>query len=363
MTAAQATNGSMHMSPPQTGRIRIAIVDDSEVYRIFLRKMLLENLDFEVICLASNGRLALPRIRHYKPDVVILDYDMPELNGLETIKAIREFSASIRIIMFSAHTLKGAKITLEALESGAEDFITKPGFEPGDLKRIGAILPEKIRQLVAHRRVKAADSDRYAAIPNQEAEGYRFCGIGISTGGPTALRRLLPLIPKSVKGSLFIVQHLPALFTKQLAENLDTVTELTVVEAEDGMVPQNGYVYIAPGGKQMIVADEGSASGTIRIFEGPHEELCKPSVNTLFNSLAQNFGARSVGVIMTGMGEDGLIGMRSMHRMGSYLMAQSREDCLIYGMPAKPTGEGLVATTGDIETLGRKITNLLGGGQ
>lgn len=338
-------------------RTRIAIVDDSEVYRIFLRKVLLDNPDFDVICLASNGRLALPRIRHYQPDVVILDHDMPEMNGLETIRAIREFSDTIRIIMFSAHTVRGAELTLEALEAGAEDFITKPGMNEGDLQRIRHILPEKIRALVAHRSEKKG-AEKAPAPRRLVTERYLYCGIGISTGGPTALRRLLPLIPGDIPGSVFIVQHLPPIFTRQLAENLNSATDLTVLEAEDGMTPLPGHVYIAPGGRQMTVV-HGDAGDRIHVFDGPEEELCKPSVNILFNSLAENFGNRSVGVIMTGMGDDGLIGMRAMHNEGAYLIAQTQADCLIYGMPAKPIQEGLISLQGNIDEIAGKIARLM----
>jgi len=346
------------LAPPQ--RIRVAIVDDSEVYRIYLRKILLEHPDFDVICLASNGRLAIPRIRHYLPDVVILDYDMPEMNGLETIREIRAFSSDIRIMMFSAHTIKGARLTIEALTSGAEDFITKPGLTPGDLEAVQKSLPEKIRQLVSHTRKPKEDLPSLPKYSIRDTQTFQYCGIGISTGGPTALRKMLPLIPKNIQGSLLIVQHLPAMFTKQLAENLSQVTELKVLEAEDGMQPQSGCAYIAPGGMQMELAKSPSGA-VLRVLAGPVDELCKPSVNILFESLAQNFAGQSAAVIMTGMGEDGLKGMRSMHRAGSYLMAQSAEDCLIFGMPAKPIGEGLIASQGTVEQLARKITSLLGG--
>jgi two-component system, chemotaxis family, protein-glutamate methylesterase/glutaminase len=339
--------------------IRVAIVDDSEVYRLVLRRILAATPGFEVVLMASNGRLALPRIKHYKPDVVILDQEMPDMDGLTTIKAIREFSDSIRIIMFSAHSTKGARLTLAALEAGAEDFLTKPGVTAGDLDKLSVELPAKIMELSRNFLTGALPHRFNGSTSTTTARHFRYCGIGISTGGPTALRRLLPRIRKDIGGSLFIAQHMPPVFTRELAENLNDYCDLQVVEAEDGMIAEPGTAYIAPGGRQMRAIPRAAGRAVIVVEDGPQAELCKPSVNILFNSLAENFGAESLGIIMTGMGEDGSIGMRSLKNAGAYLMAQSAEDCLIYGMPARPVREGLIGEQANAERLADRISYLM----
>lgn len=339
-------------------RIRIAIVDDSEVYRLVLRRVLAEHPDFELCVMASNGRLALPRLRHYNPDVVILDQEMPEMDGLATIKAIRSFSEQMRIILFSAHSTKGARLTLAALEAGAEDFLTKPGVSAGDLNILRTTLPAKIRNLCASYPINIPV--RYPdGMYTASAAHYQYCAIGISTGGPTALRRLLPRIHRDIVGSIFIAQHMPPVFTRELAENLNDYADIRVVEAEDGMIAEHGVAYVAPGGRQMRVVPELGRRAKIVVEDGPREELCKPSANILFRSLAENFGRETLAVIMTGMGDDGFSGMRELKEAGSYLMAQRAEDCLVYGMPARPVREGLISEQAGAEQLADRISILL----
>jgi two-component system chemotaxis response regulator CheB len=182
--------------------------------------------------------------------------------------------------------------------------------------------------------------------------------IGISTGGPPALRRLFRLIPPDIRGSILVVQHMPPLFTTQLAESLNEESRLTIVEAADGMNPEPATVYIAPGGKQMKLEPRGTGA-VIRIEESDPNELCKPSANILFNSAAQFFAQDTLAVIMTGMGEDGYLGMKNLAERGAYLMAQQAQDCVIFGMPAKPVRDGIVHEIHNVEGLAAKITEYL----
>jgi len=340
-------------------KTQVLIVDDSEVYRLFLRKLLATESDIEVVAVASNGRLALPRVRHYKPDIVLLDYEMPEMDGLTAIGEIKRLSPKTRIIMFSSHTTKGAELTLKALDLGADDFITKP---------VGALANTveselKARLLVVIRAFTRTQESNASALPHRATRAefaekrFKYCVVGISTGGPPALRRLLKAIPASIRGSIFIVQHMPALFTAQLAQSLDEMSALTVHEAADGMVPERAHVYIAPGGKQMRLEDR-AAGLAIRVEESEPDELCKPSANILFNSILP-WAKQTVAVIMTGMGEDGYLGMRNLAVAGAYLMAQSAEDCVIFGMPAKPVRDGIVHEVLPTETIAARLTEYL----
>ncbi len=351
-------------------KIQVLIVDDSEVYRLFLREALSKEEDIEIVSLASNGRLALPRVNHYKPDIVLLDYEMPEMDGLEAIPEIKRLSPLSRIIMFSAHTTKGARLTLQALQLGADDFITKPAGSPGVsvADEVRVKLLERIRAFAANRERKTQATIAAAPPPSRGAAAaakaavarrFRFCLIGISTGGPPALRRLFKLIPGSIRGSILVVQHMPPLFTAQLAESLNEDSQLKIIEAKGGETVQPGTVYIAPGGKQMRIAEKEARDAAVVVEDSDPAELCKPSVNILFNSAAEFCAEQSLAVIMTGMGEDGYLGMRNLSQKGAYLMAQSPEDCVIFGMPAKPVRDGIVQEVHTVEGLAERIAEYL----
>lgn len=351
-------------------KIQVLIVDDSEVYRLFLRKILATETDIEVVSVASNGRLALPRVNHYKPEVVLLDYEMPELDGLSAIPEIKKLSPQSRIIMFSAHTTTGARLTLKALQAGADDFITKPvGIPDGQVaEAIRKKLVGRIRAFIAVRLPPLhGEGERETSTKPLHVVGkggrrpgrgkFRYCAIGISTGGPPALRRIFKNIPATIQGSIFVVQHMPPIFTQQLAESLSEDSPLKIVEAADGMRPEKATVYIAPGGRQMRL--ENADAPRIVVEDGDPQELCRPSVNILFRSLCGLFPEETLAVIMTGMGEDGYQGMRQLAERGSYLMAQSEEDCVIFGMPAKPVRDGIVHEIHNAEGIAEKITEYL----
>lgn len=341
-------------------KIRVLLVDDSEVYRALLRRLLDAEPDIEIVSQASNGRLALPRIKHYQPDVVLLDHEMPELDGLATIPEIKRVSPQSHILMFSAHTTRAAQLTLKALELGAEDFLTKPAQAPpaGEMTALRQELLSRIRALAGKRQRQELPQQAYLKKAARAPQRLQYCLIGVSTGGPVALRRLLGKIPDSITGSIFIVQHMPPIFTAQLAQSLDAECALTVVEAQDGIEPQPATAYIAPGGRQMrLVADDTKVQ--IRIEDGNPDELCKPSANILFQSAAICCAEKTLAVIMTGMGEDGYLGMQALAARGAYLMAQEPSDCTIFGMPAKPIRDGIIHEIHTAEKLGLRIAELL----
>ncbi len=345
------------------------IVDDSSVYRSMLRAVLEEDPDLEVVAQAVNGKLALPRIKHYNPEIIILDNEMPEMTGLEALKIIKQDYPDVGVIMFSSFTVEGAKVTVEALELGALDFATKPGPKDGDPSAyIKRKLITIIKQIMRQRRgvePKPVMPDRPAFIyekPLAKRIGnYDVCAIGISTGGPAALRVLLPAIKPVIRGSILITQHMPPVFTRQLADSLNDICALKVAEGEDGMVLEPKTVYIAPGGRHMVV-DRSGTQNIIKILDTPPENNCRPSVNILFRSVAKAFRDRAVGVIMTGMGNDGFEGMKEMKENGAYLIAQNQESCLIFGMPAQPVKEGLIQEELNIEGIAARIEQLMSTG-
>lgn len=344
---------------------KVLIVDDSTVYRQLIRDVLNEEEDFEVVSQAGNGKLALPRVKFYRPDFVILDHEMPVMDGLETLQHIHNDNPESMVVMFSSHTVQGAKVTVKALEMGAIDFVTKPEGTEDASGYIKRKLVKTLRDLYRNRTEKVVKKPIEPApviraprprvpLPTVR-EGIAVVGIGISTGGPVALRELFHLLRPPYGGSLLIVQHMPPLFTKQLAASLDSIGTIPIQEASDGDLIQPGHAYLAPGGYHMKISEDHR----IELSHEPPVNNCKPSVDVLFRSLAQHLGPKSAGVIMTGMGQDGYEGMKAMYDKHCNLLAQSKESCLVYGMPARPIEEGLVDGILDIEAIADRINTML----
>ncbi len=353
-------------------RIRVLLVDDSSVYRALLRGVLEDESDIDVLAEAGNGKLALPRIRFYKPDVVLLDHEMPEMSGLEVLKHIKTDSPNTAVIMFSSHTVDGAAVTVQALEDGAVDFVTKPtaggGSNPAEyIKR--KIVP-RIRHFGRYARIRADRALASAKLERSVGAGIRsasaprsveLIAIGISTGGPAALREVFEGIKEKLAGPILIVQHMPPIFTKVLAESLSGLSGVKFVEAEEGMDLLPGTAYLAPGGRHMVLRSNGKLR--IGVDDSEPVNSARPSVDVLFRSIAQSpVAPRCAAIIMTGMGDDGYQGMKALKARGAYLLAQSEESCLVFGMPQKPVTEGLVDEVHNLEGLRMRIQALLAGG-
>ncbi|MBL8019226.1 MAG: chemotaxis-specific protein-glutamate methyltransferase CheB [Leptospirales bacterium] len=347
------------MSEQASDQIRVMIVDDSQAYRNLLRHELALDPRIEVVSVAANGRLALPRINHYRPDFVILDLEMPEMDGLATLEVVKKKWPDTRVVMFSSHTVEGARLTLRALELGAIDFVPKP---TGLLDVSGYLRNTLIKRIKDLARTKTQPVPVVPApteVSLREEVGQAdICAIGISTGGPNALRELLARITPPLRGPIVIVQHMPPLFTKHLAETLSYHTRLTVVEASDGMRLEAGMVVIAPGGSHLELV-RGAGAIIARTNDRPPELSCKPSVNILFRSVALEFGNRALALIMTGMGEDGYEGVRDIRNRGGFVYAQSPESCVVFGMPERPIREHL-ALPRDIPGLAFSVQSRLG---
>lgn len=337
-------------------QISVLIVDDSPVQRAFLRETLRDESDINVVSHAVNGRLAIPRVRHFRPEVIVLDQEMPEMSGIETLKVLRAEFPDTAVIMYCAPTSESARVTLQALQLGAADFVTKPVSSEGERPHqyIRSVLVPRIRAL-QRRRILPRRVESTAKV--QTARSCDICAIGISTGGPQVLRDMFASL-HSISGSILIVQHMPPVFTGQLAQTLDEVSGLNVREVHSRTRIEKGHAYIAAGGMHMEVESDGENLFAFT-HDAPAELNCKPSVNILFRSVARVIGDRAMGVIMTGMGHDGYEGMIEMQRAGCYLIAQSAASCLVYGMPARPTEEGIVSECLDPNGIVRRIHEVM----
>jgi two-component system chemotaxis response regulator CheB len=334
-------------------KIRALVVDDAVVVRRMVSDVLAEDPDIEVVGTAANGRIGLQKITQVNPDIVTLDVEMPELNGLETLKAIRQTHPTLPVIMFSTLTARGASETLEALSLGASDYVTKPA-NVGSVnlaqQRIRDELIPKVKALCKHEeaaprvvepppRLRLVNDPRPAArsampppLVARPAASVDIVTIGVSTGGPNALAVLLPALPKSFSVPIVLVQHMPPMFTKLLAERLDSQSELHVVEAAGGEALQPGWVYIAPGNFHMVIQRKGTSVVTA-LNQLPPENSCRPAVDPLFRSVSQVYGAHTLGLVLTGMGQDGLRGAEDIRAAGGHVLVQDEATSVVWGMP------------------------------
>lgn len=357
-------------------QIRVFVVDDSVVFR----KVLLEAINsipgVRTVGVAANGRELLDALPTVKPDLITLDLKMPVMDGLETLRCLRSTYPEFRAVMVSAHTVEGAHATLAALEAGALDFITKP--DTGDSSRNAELLREQVATLISkyvtsRTHLEPSDEDRHpqtTSVGGEKSSRHPFnpCSItpevvalGISTGGPNALMQVLPAIPADFPLPVLIVQHMPALFTKPFAESLQRRSKIRIVEAQDGQHVQASTVYIAPGGSQMKVQRSASGEVVVRITDEPPENHCKPSVDYLFRSVAQAYGEKALGVIMTGMGSDGVLGLKLMKRRGAYVIAQDRASSIVWGMPHMAIDAGVVDIVLSLDAISTELIRLAGG--
>src|SRR5713226_2289289 len=308
--------------------IRVLIVDDSVVVRQVLSEFLRSDPEIEIVGTASSGSLALSLIPQLKPDLVTLDLEMPGMDGLETLAGIRKLSPRLPVIMFSTFTERGAAITLEALSRGSAD---------GARQRVRDELIPKIKSLCAPRvpfRLPVATiAPKGARVP------IDIVAIGTSTGGPNALADLIPQFPADFPVPIVIVQHMPPMFTRQLAERLNALTPLLVQEAQEGKKLTAGQVWIAPGDYHMTVARR--ASGVVLTMnQRPSEQACRPSVDVLFRSVAETFGAHALAVVLTGMGADGTRGAQAIREAGGEVIVQDEATSVIWGMPGSVLAAG-----------------------
>jgi two-component system, chemotaxis family, protein-glutamate methylesterase/glutaminase len=335
-------------------KYRVLVVDDSTVVRQILVKMLSVVPTMEVVGTAANGRLALEKLQTCRPDIVVLDLEMPEVGGMQFLDAIRHRPTRPRVLVFSSLTERGASVTLEALSRGADDYVPKPTTERAQtmsladvseilirkLEALGTEIEEREDRLVAPERLRQPCKHVSTREPGTRSR-IEIVAIGTSTGGPNALMEILPQLPEDFPVPMLVAQHMPATFTKMLATTLHRKTKIPVVEASDADVLCPAKVWIAPGGHHMVVKRTDSNLVQIRLNEDPPEEFCRPSVNVLFRSLAAVYGSRMLAVVLTGMGKDGLDGCHRIHDLGGQILAQDRASSVIWSMPTRVSDAGL----------------------
>ncbi|MBI2688866.1 MAG: chemotaxis response regulator protein-glutamate methylesterase [Acidobacteria bacterium] len=354
-------------TPPQSPnsfarpKIRVLIVDDSVVVRKILTAALRNDPDMEVVGSASNGLIALQRIGQFTPDVVTLDIEMPELDGIDTVREIKRQFPKTKVIMCSTLTERGASVTLDALALGADDYVTKPSAQNGDnslVALIGQLIP-KVKQF-SPRGTQPRPIAGRAAQPaiGQFRARPRAIAIGVSTGGPSALAEVIPALPVAFPLPVFIVQHMPPMFTRLLAERLQTHSKVPVVEASEGMQAVAGQVYIAPGDHHMCVAKAGSGT-IIHLNQEAMENSCRPAVDVLFRSVGEVYGGATISVILTGMGQDGLRGVETLRGLGGYVIAQDEASSVVWGMPGLVARAGLADAVCDLKAIAPEIVRHL----
>jgi two-component system, chemotaxis family, protein-glutamate methylesterase/glutaminase len=337
-------------------KIRVLVVDDAVVIRRLVAEELSSDPALEVVGTAANGRIALARMAQVNPDVVILDVEMPEMDGLATLKELRKTYPRLPVIMFSALTERGAEATLDALALGATDYFTKPTNSGGGVEASLEVIREQlipeIKALGARYRGQTETPAGPAGVPSPSAglatprgAGTRagpvqVLALGASTGGPNALAEVFRRLPADFPVPIVIVQHMPPMFTRLLAERLSAEFPIRVQEGSSGCVLQPGHAWIAPGDHHMIVSKDG-LQVRLLLHQDPPENSCRPAVDVLLRSVARAFGPNSLAVILTGMGQDGLRGCEAIREAGGQILAQDEATSVVWGMPGYVARAGL----------------------
>ncbi|MCX8167241.1 MAG: chemotaxis response regulator protein-glutamate methylesterase [Candidatus Micrarchaeota archaeon] len=352
-------------------RIPTLIVDDTVTYRKILSEAAQTFPEIEVIGTAASGAIALQKMAQTKVTLVLLDIHMPEMDGVETLRRIKKDYPDTFVVMVSGISTRGAETTIQALQMGAIDFIRKPDGKSAeenfrhlieDLRPVVRLVNTRL-QLVGG---KAKKSDTLPkgietkkppiSIKKNIYIKPSIVAIGVSTGGPEALARLIPQLPADLPVPVVLVQHMPPLFTKSLADSLAKKSKVKVVEATEGEPLKNGVVYIAPGGKHMVVRRKEDGSVVIGLNDGPPENSCKPSVDVLFRSVASVYEQKGIlAVILTGMGNDGCAGVRTCKRNYCYCITQNEATCVVYGMPKAVDDAGLSDISLPLDKIAEEI--------
>lgn len=360
----------------------VFVVDDTAIYRKILSEAVQQIEGLELVGTAPRGGIALDKLRANPCDLVLLDIFMPEMDGLETLAHIKKEFPHTTVVMVSGATNRDAAITIKALREGAADFIAKPqapSFQEGM-----RIITREIERVIhsfgfrfAHVKSTQKDAGEAEATPrftlnrpvapppqnnptrqSTPPHFFELVLIGVSTGGPKTLSLIIPRLPKSLAAPVLLVQHMPPMFTASLAEHLDRESELSVREAVDGELVRRGDVLIAPGGKHMTVVKQGN-DYRIRLTEDPPVNSCRPSVDVLFNSVTQVASNPILAVILTGMGEDGARGVGKLKQKKCYCLSQSKESCVVYGMPQAVESRGLADEVIAADKMAQRITQLV----
>jgi two-component system, chemotaxis family, protein-glutamate methylesterase/glutaminase len=337
-----------------TQPVRVLVVDDSALMRKLIPQMIESDASIQVVGTAMDGNFGLKKIAELKPQVITLDLEMPGMGGLEMLKEIMR-RHRLPVIVVSSHSTAGAAVTLKALSLGAFDFVAKPA-------DVTSRMQESARELIA--KIKAAAQSRGVQIAPREVPELqprkkglvggqpptKIVAIGVSTGGPQSLQYVLSQLPPDFPGSILVVQHMPEGFTEMFARRLDECSSLRIKEAQSGDVLQPGRVLICPGSRHLKV--KRLPLGEVAVLsDDPRVNGHRPSADVLFNSVAEQFGPRGIGVIMTGMGDDGANGLGSIKAAGGMTIAQSEQSCVVFGMPKAAIERGHAMRVVDLDAL------------
>jgi two-component system, chemotaxis family, protein-glutamate methylesterase/glutaminase len=355
--------------------IRVLIVDDSVVVRKVLSDGLKVDPEIEVAGTAADGSIALAKIPLLNPDLITLDIEMPVMTGLQTLVEIRKLYPKLPVIMFSTLTERGASITLDALALGASDYATKPQNTGGLEATLSLIVRElvpKIKGLcqrgkTKEEEAKSASITQGVTLAPSKAKGLLspsridVVAIGTSTGGPNALAVVLPAIPRDFPVPIVIVQHMPPLFTRMLAERLQKLSAITVREGKLGEELKAGEAWIAPGDFHMKVTRK-KETAKLEFSQDPPENACRPAVDVLFRSVASAYGANALAVVLTGMGSDGVRGAQQLKQVGAQVIVQDEESSVVWGMPGQVAAAGFADAIYPLESIAsqvdRRVRNL-----
>jgi len=349
--------------PAAQPRYRVMVVDDSAVIRGFITRALERDPEIGVVASANNGEVAVRRVARGDIDVVILDIEMPVMDGMTALPRILKARPGIKVIMASTLTRKNAAVSLEALAAGAADYVPKPS-SMGELhasEDFSRDLIAKIKALAAPKRPAAArTAPPPTAVRRPSTVRPAVLAVGSSTGGPQALFKVFGALGTRITGPIFLTQHMPPTFTGILAEHLARISGAACAEAADGEAVTGGRVYVAPGNFHMLVKP-GADGPVVRLATDPPENFCRPAVDPMLRSLVAVYGAKVLAVILTGMGHDGLAGGRAVVEAGGTLIAQDEPSSVVWGMPGAVAGAGLASAILPIDQIAAHILTLLDG--
>lgn len=365
---------------PAPRKIKVMIVDDSAVIRGLLSRWLSAETDIEVVGTANNGREGVARAGELSPDIVLLDIEMPIMDGVAALPGILKAAPMARVIMASMLTQRGGEVTIKALAAGASDYLAKPDATMNVAHDYKRDLLFKVRML-GSRSVRSSALERNITKTSPDAKATRASTIastkpvlrrvdtrarpeaifiGSSTGGPEALKIVVGALVGKVDVPVFITQHMPPLFTKILADHLSKQTGGIVVEAEHDAIARPGVFYVAPGNRHMVVV-KASSGLRIELNDNDQENFCRPAVDPLFRSAASVLGSRALGIILTGMGHDGREGAKALVAKGGAVIAQDEDTSVVWGMPGAVVRAGLAAASKPLTEIAPAILNVLRG--
>ena len=342
-------------------RVRVLVVDDSALMRKLIPQMLAADESIEVVGTAMDGSFCLKKIEDLRPNVVTLDLEMPGMNGIDALKEIMR-RQPVPVIVFSSHSTEGASVTMKALGLGAFDFVTKPKDATAHMGETARELIVKVKAAADCKlkpRILSAAPAKAKKVPTLTGTPNRVVAIGVSTGGPQALEYVLSQLPGDFPGTITVVQHMPDGFTDMFARRLDEVCPLRVKEAQSGDLLQPGRVLICPGSRHLKV--KRLPLGEIVVLsDEPRVNGHRPSADVLLRSVAEEFKTKAVGVLMTGMGDDGAEGLGAIKKEGGMTIAQSEESCVVYGMPKAAIERGYAIRVVGLDVMGATLQAVCG---